>query len=293
MKTPSITLPPRRAYKKRKINVATVLSVITLTFFTVFALVPFLFLLISSFKPGSDIVRYGINLRFNPDALTLKNYVLLWTERNGIYLHWFKNSILITVLQTVLSVFLSSMVGYGLAVYQFRGRNLIFLTVLAVMVVPLEILILPLYKLTVSLRIINSFAGVILPFAVPAFAVFFFRQYALGLSKDLIDAGRIDGCSEFGIFFKIMMPLMLPAFGAMVILQAMFSWNNFVWPLIVLRSNENLTIPIGLASLITPYGHNYDMLMSGAVMSVIPILIVFLFNQRAFVSGLTIGGIKG
>src|SRR5690554_1441621 len=293
MKMKSTTLHRSRVEKKRKINKAVVISFVILAFFTIFALIPFLFLLISSFKPGSEIVRYGINLHFDLDVMTLKNYALLWTERNGIYLHWFKNSILITTLQTVLSVFLSAMVGYGLAMYRFKGRNLIFLTVLVVMMVPLEILILPLYKLTVSLRIINTYAGVILPFAVPAFAVFFFRQYAQGLSKDLLDAGRIDGCSEFGIFFKIMMPLMLPAFGPMIILQAMFSWNNFVWPLIVLRSNENLTIPIGLASLITPYGHNYDMLMSGAVMSVIPILIVFLFNQRAFISGLTIGGIKG
>jgi len=293
MRMKSTTLRRSRVEKKRKINKAVVISFVILTLFTIFALIPFLFLLISSFKPGSEIVRYGINLHFDLDVMTLKNYALLWTERNGIYLHWFKNSILITTLQTVLSVFLSAMVGYGLAMYRFKGRNLIFLTVLVVMMVPLEILILPLYKLTVSLRIINTYAGVILPFAVPAFAVFFFRQYAQGLSKDLLDAGRIDGCSEFGIFFKIMMPLMLPAFGAMIILQAMFSWNNFVWPLIVLRSNENLTIPIGLASLITPYGHNYDMLMSGAVMSVIPILIVFLFNQRAFISGLTIGGIKG
>ncbi|HYH02942.1 MAG TPA: ABC transporter permease subunit, partial [Bacillota bacterium] len=102
----------------------------------------------------------------------------------------------------------------------------------------------------------------------------------------------IDGCSEFGIYFKIMLPLLKPAVGAMLILQAMFSWNSFVWPLIALRSNENLTLPIGLASLITPYGNNYDMLMPGAVLSVIPIIIIFIFNQKSFISGLTVGAIK-
>ena len=108
-----------------------------------------------------------------------------------------------------------------------------------------------------------------------------------------MDAGRIDGCTEFGIFFRIMVPLMSPAFGAMGILLAMQSWNNFIWPLIVLRTNEMLTLPIGLASMLTPYGNNYDKLIAGSVLAIIPIVIVFLFNQRAFISGLTAGGVKG
>jgi arabinosaccharide transport system permease protein len=184
-------------------------------------------------------------------------------------------------------------VGYGLAMYKFRGRNLIFTIVLIVMMVPVEILILPLYRLSILFKLIDTYWGAILPFVVSPFAIFFFRQYAVGLPRDFMDAGRIDGCTEFGIFFKIMMPLMKPAFGAMTILQALSSWNGFVWPLIVLRSDKMLTIPIGLQSLITPYGNNYDRLLSGAVMSVIPIIIVFLFNQKAFISGLTIGGVKG
>jgi arabinosaccharide transport system permease protein len=184
------------------------------------------------------------------------------------------------------------MVGYGLAVYNFKGKNLIFLIVLIVMMVPLEILLLPLYKLMITLKLINTYLGVVLPFAVSPFAVFFFRQYVAGLPKELIEAARIDGCSEFKIFFRIMVPLMKPAFGAMAILESMTSWNSFIWPLIVLRSTERLTLPVGLASLMTPYGNNYDMLMSGAVMSVIPITIVFLLNQRAFIEGLTAGGIK-
>jgi arabinosaccharide transport system permease protein len=184
------------------------------------------------------------------------------------------------------------MVGYGLAMYRFKGRNLIFVMVLVVMMVPIEILILPLYKLITNLRLIDTYAGVVLPFAVPPTAVFFFRQFSVGLPKELLDSGRIDGCTEFGIYFRIMAPLMKPAFGAMFILQAMFSWNSFVWPLIALRSDQKLTLPIGLASLITPYGNNYDMLMPGAVLSVIPVVIIFLLNQKAFISGLTIGAIK-
>jgi len=211
----------------------------------------------------------------------------------GLYFNWYTNSVIITIVQTCVSVLLSSMVGYALAVYDFRGRNLVFTVVLAVMMIPVEILILPLFKLTILLKIIDTKAGVILPFAVSPFAVFFFRQYSMGIPKDLIDSGRIDGCNELGIFFRIITPVLLPAFGAIAILQAMGSWNSFLWPLIVLRSNENLTLPIGLQSLLTPYGNNYDVLLSGSVLSIIPIIIVFLLNQKAFITGLTVGSVKG
>ncbi len=263
-----------------------------LTTMGVLTLAPFVFMLLSSFKPGAEIIRNGITLSFDLDVMTIENYITLFTGRDGIYLAWFKNSLIIAILYTVISVLLSSIVGYGLAVYEFKGKQVILVTVLLVMMVPVELLLLPLYKLMIVLRLIDTYMGVILPFAVSPFAIFFFYQYAKGLPKEFVEAARIDGWSEIGIFFFIMAPLMAPAFGAMVILQGMNSWNNFVWPLIVLRSTENLTIPIGLASMITPYGNTYDMLMPGAVISVIPITILFLFNQKAFISVLG-GGVKG
>lgn len=261
--------------------------------FAVIALAPFFFYLELSFKPGVELVRKGINFDLDITKMSLKNYWTLITGKDGVYLYWYRNSVVITFLYTLISLFLTSFVGYGLAAYNFKGKNLIFIIVLIVMMTPVEILILPLFKLTVMLRMIDTYAGVILPFAVSPFAVFFFRQYARGIPKDFIDAARIDGCTEFGIYFKVIMPLMLPAYGAMTILLAMGSWNNFVWPLIVLRDNTMLTLPIGLGTMITPYGNNYDMLIAGAVMSVVPIIILYIFNQKAFISGLTIGGIKG
>ncbi len=274
-------------------TVARTAVLIILAVTAVFCLAPFFFLLLSSFKPGKEMIVNGISFNLQFDLMNLNNYGLLLSGREGIYLYWFRNSVLITAINTIMSLFLTSFVGYGLAMYKFRGRNLIFTIVLIVMMVPVEILILPLYRLSILFKLIDTYWGAILPFVVSPFAIFFFRQYATGLPRDFMDAGRIDGCTEFGIFFKIMMPLMKPAFGAMTILQALSSWNGFVWPLIVLRSDKMLTIPIGLQSLITPYGNNYDRLLSGAVMSVIPIIIVFLFNQKAFISGLTIGGVKG
>src|SRR3972149_382791 len=266
-------------------------SFIILAFICIIFLAPFFFMLVSSLKPGQELISKGLTWKMNFDVMSLNNYKILFFQDNR-YLVWYKNSLIITALYTILSLFLSSLVGYGLAVYNFKGKRLIFFTVLLVMMVPLEILLLPLYRLMITLHLMDSYLGVVLPFAVSPFAVFFFRQYIIGLPKDLIEAARIDGCNEFKIYFKIIAPLMKPAFGAMFILLALTSWNSFVWPLIVLRTTENLTLPIGLASLITPYGNNYDMLMPGAVMSVIPVAIIFLLNQRAFIEGLTAGSAK-
>jgi len=274
-------------------KITNVLVFVILLIFAVFCLAPFFFLVISSLRPGVEMIRQGISLNIDFSALNFDNYVLLLDGKEGIYLSWYFNSVVITVVHTLLSLLLTSMVGYGLAMYNFKGKNAVFIIVLVVMMIPVEILILPLYELSISTGLIDSYLGVILPFVVAPMSIFFFRQYAQSLPRELLDAGRIDGCGEFKIFFKIMLPLMKPAFGAMGILQAMFSWNNFVWPLIVLRSNDMLTLPIGLQSLITPYGNNYDILFPGAVMSVIPIIILFILNQKAFISGLTVGGVKG
>lgn len=256
------------------------------------AIFPLLVIIIGSFKDAVELFRSGVNLKLTPELFTWDNYKNLFTE-GTIYFRWFWNSIVVTFLYTVISVFLSGMVGYGLGVYKFKGRNIIFSLVLFLMMIPVEILLLPLYKLSIFLNIINTYWGVILPFAVTPFVVFFFRQFAIGLPKDFLDSARVDGCSEFGIFFKIMAPMMVPAFGAMSIMQAMFSWNNFLWPLIVLRTDDMFTLPIGLASLMSPYGNNYSILLAGSTLMVIPILIIFLFFQRYFISGLTTGGIKG
>jgi arabinosaccharide transport system permease protein len=257
-----------------------------------FAVFPIVTLIVASFKPAQEIMRYGLNLRLDPELMSLKNYAYLFSSES-LYLTWYKNSLVITAIFTVLCLLFSSMVGYALAVYRFKFRNALFTLVLVTMMIPLEIIILPLYKLSISLKLINNMWGVILPFMVAPLPIFFFRQYAGGLPKDFLDAGRVDGCTEFGLFFRIMVPLMAPAFSSMLILQSLFSWNNFLWPLIVLRTNEQLTIPIGLATLLTPYGNNFDMLISGAVLAIVPILIVFLFFQRYFIEGMTAGGIKG
>ena len=161
------------------------------------------------------------------------------------------------------------------------------------MMIPMEIIMLPLYEQMIGMKLIDSIWGIILPFVAAPAPIFFFRQYLGGIPKELMEAGRIDGCTEYGIFGRIILPLMAPSFAAMGIFVGMNSWNGFLWPLIVLRSQEKFTLPIGLATLITPYGNNYDVLIAGSVMAILPILIVFLFFQQYFIEGMTAGGVKG
>jgi len=256
-------------------------------------LVPFWFLLVSSFKSSADIFSNGLNINIDFSKMNFKNYEKLFTHQNGIFWTWFKNSALITIIQTVVVLALSSMVGFGLAQYRFKGRNFIFALVLIMLMVPGDILLVPLYKEMTNLGLMDSYAGVILPGIVPPATVFFFRQYAIGIPHDFAEAARIDGAGEFRIFWQIYVPMMKPAFGAMTIMTSMGAWNNFLWPLIVMKSDQNLVIPAGLLTAMTPYGNNYDIVFSGSMMSIIPILIIFLFNQKQFISGMTIGGVKG
>ncbi|MDR1643877.1 MAG: carbohydrate ABC transporter permease [Clostridiales bacterium] len=264
-----------------------------LSLFALFSLTPFYFLLISSFKPGVEMIRSGISLNPHFEKFTLNMYKLVFSLDESNFFIWYKNSLLYTCVQTVLGLGLTSFVGYGLGVYKFKGRNAIFVLVLLVMMVPLEIMMIPLYKEMIALRLFDSMFGVVLPFAVFPSAVFFFRQYSSGLPLELMDAGRIDGLTEYGIFFRVMIPLLKPAFGAMTILISMNCWNAIVWPMVVLRNSKKLTIPIGLSTLITPYGNNYDLLMPGAVLAIVPIILIFILNQRSFIEGLTTGGVKG
>ncbi|UTI42891.1 carbohydrate ABC transporter permease [Niallia sp. RD1] len=259
---------------------------------SVFALFPLFAIVLGSLKPSTEILRFGLNLKLQPELLSLNNYSFLFTGDTDYFI-WYKNSIVITIISTLSCLLLTSMVGYGLAVYNFKGKNVIFGLVLIVMMIPVEIIMLPLYKLTMSLGLMDTLLGAFLPFVVAPIPIFFFRQYASGLPKDLLDASRVDGCTEIGIYFRVMMPLMAPPFSSMAILQALGSWNNFLWPLIVLRSSENLTLPIGLSTLLTPYGNNYDVLIAGSVMAIFPVLILYIFFQRYFIEGMTAGGVKG
>lgn len=276
-----------------KSKVSKIIIGILLVIAAIFLMMPFYFMFLSSLKPGTEIVRLGLSFKFEPGIMSFGNYTALNTYRDGIYWSWYLSSLIIMLLQTIVGLFFASIVGYALAMYQFKGKKILDIIVLILLMLPFEILILPMYRMLINLKLINSYFGVIMPYLVPAYMVFFFRQFASGLPKELIEAGRIDGCTDYGIFYRIMVPIMIPAFGAMSILSAMNSWNNLLWPLMVLSTDTKFTLPIGLGTTITPYGNAYDVLMPGAVMAVVPIVVVYLFCQRSFMAGMTAGSVKG
>jgi len=279
--------------QKIKANASTIIIGIFFIIAALFLMMPFYFMFLSSLKPGTEILRQGLSFRIEPEVMSFGNYNALNTYREGIYWDWYKSSLTIMLLQTGVGLFFASIVGYALAMYNFRGKKVFDIIVLILLMMPFEILLLPMYRALTNIKLTNSYFGVIMPYVVPAYMVFFFRQYCSGLPKELIEAGRIDGCTDYGIFFRIMVPIMIPAFGAMSILSAMNSWNNLLWPLIVLNQDTKFTLPIGLGTTITPYGNAYDVLMPGAVMAVVPIIIVYLFCQKSFMAGMTAGSVKG
>ena len=282
----SIPLPIQR-------RITGILLVMFFIILTAIFLAPFISMVLTSFKQSGQIIRNGFNLTYDPKLFTLDNYKFIFSEGAPIYFRWFANSIILTFVQTVLTLFVSAWVGYGFAMYSFKGKTTLFVCVLIVMMIPFEILMLPLYREIIALKLIDSYWGIMLPYLANPIAIFFFSQYLKGIPKEIVDLGRIDGCSEYGIFIRLILPIMKPALAAMAIFIGMTSWNNFVWPLLVLKDSAKFTLPIGLNSLIGPYGNNYKLLIAGSVLSVVPIVILFISAQKFFIEGLTAGSVKG
>lgn len=258
----------------------------------VIALVPLWAIFVATFRDGNDVIQHGLSLGADPSSLSFNSYVALFTD-SGMYFPWFVNSLLVLALQVVLTLLVSAFVAYGFAMYEFRFKTTLFVLVLVILTVPFEMLMLPLYVEVNDLGLTDSYVAVVLPFLAHASTIFFFRQYLRGIPREIVESGRCDGVSEFGIFFRLVLPLMKPAVAAMAILNGMASWNNFLWPLLVLRDAAKYTLPIGLNTLLTPYGNNYELLIVGSLFSLVPVLVLFLLFQKYFVNGITAGAVKG
>ena len=218
------------------------------------------------------------------------NYRNLW--KTVPYNRYFVNSIFIATASTLLTLFFCSLGGYAFAKYQFRGQKILFGILLASMMVPFQVLLVPLFGLMYDIGWLNSYKAIIIPFSVGAFGVFLMRQFIVTIPSELLDAARIDGCSEFGIYYRVVLPIIKPALGALTIYSFLGSWNGYLWPLIILRDEVKYTLPIGLANLVGTYRQDYGMLMAGTLLSLMPIVILFLAMQREFVQGITLGGVK-
>jgi len=256
------------------------------------ALVPFLSIVLTSFKDSDLIIRHGFNLNVDFRSLNLDNYKYVFTGSHK-YFRWFGNSLLLTFVQTVLTLLVSAWVGYGFAFYEFKGKTALLVCVLILMMIPFEILMIPLYREIIVLNLTNTYWGIMLPYLAHPIAIFFFIQFMKSIPKEIVDSGRIDGCSEYGIFIRLILPMMKPALAAMAIFIGMTSWNAYLWPLLVIKDSAKFTLPIGLNSLMSPYGNNYQLLIAGSVLSIVPIVILFISAQKYFIAGMTSGSVKG
>ena len=275
--------------QKQQVTFWRTLSYLFLTLLSAMMIFPFVWMLVTSFKPFAEIFS---GRTFFPTEWTLDAYRSLFTQNDALLKVW--NSFYIATLRTALSVFLCALGGYAFAKFRFPGRNVLFTSMIASMTIPFAVLLVPLFIMMRNYGWIDTAWPLIVPFAANAFGIFFMRQYMLSVSEDMLDAARIDGASELGIFMRVVLPTTLPGLASLGIIFFMQSWNDFLWPLAVLRSRDMQTVPLMINSLQGEPGRTaYDVIMAGSVVSLIPMLIIFLFLQRYLVAGITAGSVKG
>jgi multiple sugar transport system permease protein len=247
---------------------------------------PFVWMVSSSLKLPAEI--YSLSLI--PPNPTLNNYREVLDETK--YIRWFVNSLVIALITTASVAFFASLAGYALAKFKFPGQTVIFILILSTLMVPTEMLVIPWYMMSIELHWTDSYQGIMFPGLISAFGVFLMRQFFTGVPNDLIDAGRLDGFSEFQIFWKIAVPQVKPAIAALCIFTFLGNWNAYIWPLIVTRSEEMRTLPVGIAFFSTESGSAFHLIMAAAALATIPVLIVFLIFQRQIIKGIVLTGLK-
>jgi multiple sugar transport system permease protein len=249
--------------------------------------VPFIWMIATSFKPASEIYMGN----FFPQAATFDNYreVVLKT----LFPRWYLNSFICATLSTLSVVFFDSLAGYTLAKYDFAGKNILFVLILSTLMVPTEMLIIPWYIMSVNLDWADTYWGIIFPGVITAGGIFLMRQFMSGVPNDLIDAARIDGVSEFGLYWRVALPLVKPALAALAIFNFLGNWNAYIWPLIVSSAREMLTLPVGLGFFSGEAGADWHLIMTANTLSVVPLLAVFVIFQRQIIEGIALTGLKG
>ncbi len=262
---------------------------IGLTIGAIVMLLPLFWMFSAAVKPLSEILQ--VPPTWIPKAPTLKNFQTVFEQMPfGRYM---ANSLLVACV-TILSVLLTSALGgYALSKFQFPGRDFIFLAILSTIMIPFQMRMIPLYVMVYQMGLVNTYTGLILPGAVDAFGIFMMRQYIQSIPNELIDAARIDGSSEPGIFWRIVLPLCGPALSALAIFTFAWSWESFIWPLTVTNTDNMLTLPIGLSKFSGRYLTRYDLTMAAASITIAPVLVFFLFMQRRFIEGIALTGLKG
>ena len=252
-------------------------------------LLPFVWMISSSLKTESDVFTFPI--QWIPSVPRWKNYQLIW-EKVPL-LNGFKNSAILTVCTMVLQITTSSLAAYAFAKLEFRGRNFLFLAYVTTIAIPWQVYMVPQYIMMASWHLTDSLTGIVIMHAFTAFGVFMMRQFYMGIPNELLEAARIDGMSEAGIWIRIMVPLSKPAVATLAITSFVFEWNDFMGPRIYLSSTSKQTLKLVLRLFNTQYSSNYAQMMSAATVALVPVFIMFVFLQRYFVQGVATSGLKG
>jgi len=270
----------------------TITNVLTYAFLllgVVVMFLPVLWVVSSSFKPLDEI--YQIPPTFFPETWILTNYTEALAKFP--FLQYLFNSVTVTVVATIFTLAINSMAAFALSKYQFHGRDVLFVIILGTLMIPLQVIMIPVYKVMATLGMANSLWGIIIPPSASPTGVFLLRQYMITLPDELIEAARIDGASEWRIFWQIILPLTRPALAVLTVFSIMWRWNDFLWPLIVISDPNLFTLQLGLARFRGELVTDWNYVLSMTVLTMIPITLVFAFLQRYLVSGIASTGIKG
>lgn len=255
----------------------------------VIMLLPFMWMLSASFKLQKDVFNFPIE--WIPKEFHFENYSTIWTQIP--LLRYFFNTSKLTVIATVIQLITSSFAAYAFAKLRFKGRDTIFLMYVMTIAIPWQVYMVPQYIMMGKLGLTNSHLGLILMHSFTAFGVFMMRQFYIGIPNELIEAARIDGLSEYGIWARVMLPLSKPAIATLCITSFVAEWNDFMGPLIYLSDNNLKTLQLGLRLFIGQFSADYQLIMAASIVSLIPVFIVFIFCQKYFVEGIATSGLKG
>ena len=255
-----------------------------------FTLLPFLMMILSSFKTNLELLRTPPT--FWPEKLTLENYIKILSDPNLPLMRFYGNSAFVAFFNVTSTLFTSSLIGYMFAKFEFPGKRILFGLFLTMMMIPMQITMIPSYLILAKIGLINSLWGLIVFSAVDAFGIFLVRQFCETIPNDLMDAARVDGASEWRIYWKIVLPQLGAPLATLGILSFMFNWNSYLWPMIVLQKVEVRTLPVILTWFSTSHAGQAGLIMAATVLIVIPVLIVFVYFQKWIVQGFTMTGLK-
>ncbi|SKA78140.1 carbohydrate ABC transporter membrane protein 2, CUT1 family [Clostridium sp. USBA 49] len=272
--------------KIKKISIVKIIFYAIAIFYAFICLAPFIWTLITSFKPASETAKMSVDF----SKLTFENYTYIWSKFP--FLRWFLNSVIVAFIVTAGNMIINSMAGYALARMEFPGKKIIFYVILAMMMVPGQVVMVPTYMLLSKLGWVDSYQGLTIPFLYSLFNIFLMRQFFLNIPKSLEEAALIDGMGRFKIFWKIAMPLAKPALSTQFILTFAGNWNSFMWPSLLASTSEHYTLPVGLNSFYGQYYSLWNQVTAGVMILTIPTIIFFLIFQKNFVKGIATSGMK-